>query len=91
MENHGCSLPELAAKTLAQHSAIAQPIRHPTGRSTAHSAALARLRMDTRRVGWTATGAGLGTGAAKGSGADAAAAGLRPSPRLLTIIERSAA
>lgn len=87
MENYGCSLPELAAKTLAQHSAIAQPICHPAGRSTAHSAALARLRMYTRRAGWAVTGAGAGAD----SGAAAAAAGLRPSPILLAVAERSAA
>ena len=91
MENHDCSLPELAAKTLAQPPAIAQPIRHPAGRSAPHSTVLARLRMYTRRAGWGATGAGSGAGDAAGSGADAAAADLRPSPRLVAIAERSAA
>ena len=93
MENHGCSLPELAIETLAQHSAIAQPIRHPAGRSAAHSAALARLRMNTRRAGWVAatSAAGAGSGAATGAGAAGTGAGLRPSPKSLAIFERMAA
>ena len=93
MDNYACISQADPTQTLAQHSAIAQPICHPTGRSAAHSTALARLRMNTRRAGFpTATSAaGAGSGAATGAGAAGTGAGLRPSPKSLAIFERMAA